>query len=138
MNPCTCVRAKVSSVSHAGLDAASPVTIFCIGRWLLFVAGNSPGGDGSPGKVSPPSVIYTLCDNSSNLRELVHLPSRDRKRASRPLKGAKLLSESCAGVSPAANSQRILRMVVSTRQYCMLPFGSQGSQDCDFHSINKS
>lgn len=45
MNPCTCARANVSSVSQAGLDAASPAIIFCIGPWLFFVAGNSPGGD---------------------------------------------------------------------------------------------
>jgi hypothetical protein len=46
MNPCTCARANVSSVSQAGLDEASPAIIFCIGPWFLFVAGNSPGGDG--------------------------------------------------------------------------------------------
>lgn len=45
------VRGKVSSVSPdsvspAGLDAASPAIMFFIGRWLLFVAGNSPGSDG--------------------------------------------------------------------------------------------
>jgi hypothetical protein len=44
MNPWMCVCAKVSSVSHSGLDAASPAIIFCIGRSLLFVAGNSSRG----------------------------------------------------------------------------------------------
>ena len=42
----TCERANASSVPHSGLDAADPPVIFCIGRWFLFVAGNSPGGDG--------------------------------------------------------------------------------------------
>ena len=46
MHPRTWVRANASCVSHCGLDAAGPSVIFCIGRWLLFVAGNSPGGDG--------------------------------------------------------------------------------------------
>ena len=45
MNSRTCARANVASAWNVGLDAAATSGVFCIGPWLRFVAGNSPGGD---------------------------------------------------------------------------------------------
>lgn len=59
MNPRVCVRVKVSMMPQAGLDASSPASIFCIGRSLLFVAGNSPGGV-SPENVMLPSAYFHI------------------------------------------------------------------------------
>src|SRR5207247_11338230 len=56
-------RAKLSSVSQVGLDAATDSVLFCLTGGVSFCSGvdRARGSFGEP-KVTPPFLVYTLSD----------------------------------------------------------------------------
>ena len=74
-------RAKLSSVSQVGLDAATDSVLFFLTGGVSFCSGvdRARGSFGEP-KVTPPFLVYTLSDVTSgaevNLDETQHSPDR--------------------------------------------------------------
>src|SRR5439155_8304919 len=65
-NCCMLCRAKLSSVSQVGLDAATDSVLFFLTGGVSFCSGvdRARGSFGEP-KVTPPFLVYTLSDVTS-------------------------------------------------------------------------
>src|SRR5439155_17883193 len=77
-NCCMLCRAKLSSVSQVGLDAATDSVLFFLTGGVSFCSGvdRARGSFGEP-KVTPPFLVYTLSDVTSAWRLFIS----DRIRA---------------------------------------------------------
>src|SRR5438094_3527040 len=77
-------RAKLSSVSQVGLDAATDSVLFFLTGGVSFCSGvdRARGSFGEP-KVTPPFLVYTLSDVTSPARDRPHR-RRDAAAGLRP------------------------------------------------------